>query len=60
MTEDQWRKSRHSGTQEGACVELARLHAGVGIRDSKAPDAGHLTLTPDAFAALVAHVKDEK
>jgi hypothetical protein len=30
----------------------------VGLRDSKAPNAGHLSLTPQAFAALVARAKD--
>nr|WP_315987164.1 DUF397 domain-containing protein [Actinomadura sp. HBU206391] len=29
----------------------------IGIRDSKAPDAGHLTVSPEHFAGLVASVK---
>ena len=33
-----WRKSSHSSTQEGACVELAGLAFHVGVRDSKDPD----------------------
>jgi hypothetical protein len=48
-----WRKSSHSGTDESDCVELANLGTSIGIRDSKAPQAGHLTLTPAAFARLV-------
>ncbi|WP_433242197.1 DUF397 domain-containing protein [Actinomadura nitritigenes] len=53
-----WRKSRHSteGTSD-QCVEIASLADGVGVRDSKAPEAGHLALTPRAFAALVARLK---
>ncbi|GGV04400.1 hypothetical protein GCM10010182_23410 [Actinomadura cremea] len=53
-----WRKSRHSGTQGGsACVEVASLVEGVGVRDSKAPGAGHLTLEREAFRALLAELK---
>ncbi|WP_329096411.1 DUF397 domain-containing protein [Actinomadura citrea] len=53
-----WRKSSRStqGTSE-QCVELAQLPHAVGIRDSKAPGAGHLTLTPHAFADLVTRAK---
>jgi hypothetical protein len=38
-------------------VELARLDAGVGIRDSKAPDMGHLTVAPEALSGLVGRIK---
>ncbi|WP_433143830.1 DUF397 domain-containing protein [Actinomadura nitritigenes] len=53
-----WRKSRRStqGTSD-QCVEVADLDGRVGVRDSKAPEAGHLALTPNAFAALVARLK---
>ncbi|GAA2280510.1 DUF397 domain-containing protein [Actinomadura luteofluorescens] len=53
-----WRKSSRStqGTSE-QCVELAQLPQAVAIRDSKAPDAGHLTLTPRAFADLLTRAK---
>ncbi|WP_157429899.1 DUF397 domain-containing protein, partial [Actinomadura oligospora] len=30
-----WRKSSHSGTQQGDCVEVAHLEHRVGVRDSK-------------------------
>ncbi|QFG24623.1 DUF397 domain-containing protein [Actinomadura sp. WMMB 499] len=54
----QWKKSTHSADsgQEG-CVELARLSPSVGVRDSKAPEAGHLALSPAELAELVARVK---
>ncbi|MGI5417831.1 DUF397 domain-containing protein [Actinomadura luteofluorescens] len=52
----QWRKSTRSDDY-GHCVELAALPHAVGIRDSKAPDAGHLTLTPRAFADLLTRAK---
>lgn len=57
-TEPRWRKSSRSANsgQEG-CVELARTGEAVGVRDSKAPRAGHLALSPETFADLVARVK---
>ncbi|MFI0482585.1 DUF397 domain-containing protein [Actinomadura sp. 9N215] len=58
MNRPTWRKSSRStqGTSE-QCVELAQLPHGVGLRDSKAPDVGHLTLTPQAFAVLIRRVR---
>ncbi|MFC5747320.1 DUF397 domain-containing protein [Actinomadura rugatobispora] len=57
-----WRKSSHSGgtTAQSDCVELARLSGAVGVRDSKAPEAGHLALTAEAFARLVARVRRDE
>jgi hypothetical protein len=53
-----WRKSSYSGaggTEE--CVELASLGNAICVRDSKAPEAGHLVLTSAAFGLLVARLK---
>lgn len=55
----QWRKSTRSDDY-GNCVELAALPHAIAIRDSKAPDTGHLTLTLQAFATLIHHVKHDK
>ena len=52
-----WRKSSRSGNNGGACVEVARLEAGIGLRDSKNPQGGHLTVPAEAFAALLTHLK---
>ncbi|MEV5570395.1 DUF397 domain-containing protein [Spirillospora sp. NPDC052269] len=42
---DTWRRSSYSESGAGgSCIELADLGEAVGVRDSKAPDAGHLTL----------------
>ncbi|TYB48989.1 DUF397 domain-containing protein [Actinomadura chibensis] len=60
MTTPAWRKSSRSGSGAAGgqeCVEVAELATAVGIRDSKAPEVGHLVLTPQAFAALVQQVK---
>lgn len=56
----QWRKSTHSsGVNDEDCVELGRLAPGVGIgvRDSKDPDGGHLSLTVAQFAGLIEQLK---
>lgn len=56
----QWRKSTHSsGVNDEDCVELGRLvpGAGIGVRDSKDPDGGHLTLTVAQFASMIEQVK---
>ncbi|MFG2006094.1 DUF397 domain-containing protein [Spirillospora sp. NPDC048911] len=56
MTE--WRKSSYSGGIDNSdCVELARFGHVIGLRDSKAPDAGHLVLPLETFAELVTRVK---
>lgn len=55
-----WRKSSRSGSGgEGGeeCVEVAIFAEERGIRDSKNPDAGCLTLSAESFAQLIAAVK---
>jgi hypothetical protein len=52
-----WRKSSRSGPQGGDCVELARLGSEIGIRDSKNPAAGHLSVSARTFHALVSRIK---
>jgi len=52
-----WRKASFSNPDNG-CVDVARPAAPVvGIRDSKAPHAGRLTVAPAAFNALLDLVK---
>ncbi|MFD0683652.1 DUF397 domain-containing protein [Actinomadura fibrosa] len=51
-----WRKSKYSGAGNN-CVEAARLDEGVGLRDSKHPEGGHLTLAPEGFRALLDRLK---
>ncbi|MFI7015373.1 DUF397 domain-containing protein [Streptomyces sp. NPDC050164] len=53
----QWRKSSYSGSSGGECIEVADLGApGVAMRDSKHPEAGTLTVSPEAYAAFVTYV----
>jgi Domain of unknown function (DUF397) len=55
-----WRKSKRSGNLSGeqSCVEVAALPTGIGLRDSKNPASGHLTISPQNFTALVRKLKD--
>lgn len=58
-----WRKSSRSGTGQGGqsdCVEVARLSRDIGVRDSKHPEAGHLVLSAESFATLVARAKRDR
>ncbi|NKZ05484.1 DUF397 domain-containing protein [Actinomadura latina] len=53
-----WRKSTRSGSAtDEACVELAALPGGVGVRDSKDPEGGRLIVTGDQFSRLIQRVK---
>ncbi|TDB97193.1 DUF397 domain-containing protein [Actinomadura sp. 7K534] len=57
MDDVTWRKSRRSNDQGGACVELAALSEGVGVRDSQDPDGPKLHLAPATFRALLTDLK---
>ena len=52
-----WRKSSHSGSEGGTCVELADLSAAVGVRDSKNPEGPRLVFSRRELGSLVARVK---
>ncbi|WP_106399423.1 DUF397 domain-containing protein [Actinocorallia populi] len=53
-----WRKSSYTGGgSDEACVEVASLREGIGLRDSKNRDLGKLEVRREAFAGLVARVK---
>ena len=54
-----WRKSSRSNINGGECVEVARLPYAIGIRDSKNPHHGHLTITPNAFHTLTRRIKQD-
>lgn len=52
-----WRKSRRSNNG-GNCVEVADLTPEIAVRDSKAPNAGHLSFSPQHWTAFVTNVQD--
>jgi len=54
----QWYKSSYSGGDTGQCVELAALDGSVGIRDSRAPQNGHLTVGREVLRGLVSRAKN--
>jgi hypothetical protein len=54
-----WRKSTHSGSNGGHCVEVAFLGTAVGLRDSKDKGNGAiLTVTPGEWNAFLAEARD--
>ncbi|MFC9973756.1 DUF397 domain-containing protein [Spirillospora sp. NPDC127200] len=51
-----WRKASRSAGSGDECVEVARLAEGVAVRDSKAPDRPHLSLTRAQWRSLADHI----
>lgn len=49
-----WVKSSYSGSEGGNCVEVAAQPHAIHVRDSKTPDAPHLTVTPTTWSAFLA------
>ena len=49
----EWRKSSYSGGGNTQCVEVAPMAEGVGVRDSKSRESGHLTVPRTAWQAFV-------
>lgn len=48
-----WRKSSYSGGNNGDCVEVALSTELVGVRDSKAPASGELTVAAEAWTTFL-------
>ncbi|MGX1270104.1 DUF397 domain-containing protein [Streptomyces phaeoluteigriseus] len=53
-----WYKSSYSGGSQGECLEIARGHARVPVRDSKAVRGPALVFSADGWAAFVGAVRD--
>ncbi|MCT9075478.1 DUF397 domain-containing protein [Streptomyces fulvoviolaceus] len=49
----EWFKSSYSGSEGGACLEVALQPTTIHIRDSKTPDTPHLTVTPATWSAFL-------
>lgn len=55
LTDARWRKSSRSGSNEGACVEVAdNLPGRVLVRDSKDPAGPALTFAPIEWCTFLA------
>ncbi|QKW20112.1 DUF397 domain-containing protein [Kitasatospora sp. NA04385] len=50
--ERRWRKSSHSNSDGGDCIEVDDANPGH-VRDSKDPHGPHLEFTPTTWAAFV-------
>lgn len=58
LTSVVWRKSSHSGTNGGDCIELGYgLTDAAPVRDSKDPSGPALLFTPEAWSAFVGAVR---
>lgn len=56
VREAAWRKSTHSSSNGGSCIEVAdNLTEVVLVRDTKNRDGGTLTFTREAWSAFVGH-----
>jgi hypothetical protein len=53
-----WYKSSYSGGDQGECLEVARGHADVPVRDSKAIGGPALVFSAAGWAAFVGAVRD--
>lgn len=49
-----WFKSSYSGSNQGECLEVARGHAGVPVRDSKAVTGPALVFSVGGWVSFVA------
>ena len=57
-SDEAWFKSSYSSDAGGNCVEIATLtSAHVALRDSKFPEGPTLLLPPQAFTALLDHLR---
>ncbi|MER6428779.1 DUF397 domain-containing protein [Streptomyces sp900105245] len=55
-----WKKSSYSGGGEGNdCVEVARLHTHIAVRDSKTPARATLAFSAAAFAPFLRALKSD-
>ena len=52
-----WRKSSYSNSGAN-CVEIARIRNGkIAVRDSKDPDGGMLSFSPDEWETFIAKIR---
>jgi Domain of unknown function (DUF397) len=57
MTPVAWRKSSHSGSNGGTCVEVGTVGPAVAVRDSKYPDGPLLAFAADTWKAFTDQLK---
>ncbi|NEE33601.1 DUF397 domain-containing protein [Streptomyces sp. SID7982] len=52
-----WFKSSYSGGDQGECLEVARGHAAVPVRDSKAADGPAVVFSADVWSSFVTAIR---
>ncbi|MER7015560.1 DUF397 domain-containing protein [Saccharopolyspora sp. NPDC000359] len=52
-----WFKSSRSAAASDACVEVRLTSSAVAVRDSKAPEAGHIEVSHTAWRAFVRRLR---
>ena len=57
MTPVAWRKSSHSGSNGGTCVEVGAVGPAVAVRHSKHPDGPLLAFATDKWKAFTEQLK---
>ncbi|WP_404950066.1 DUF397 domain-containing protein [Streptomyces sp. ARC12] len=55
-----WFKSSYSGGGNGECLEVARGHATVPVRDSKAAHGPAVVFSADGWSSFVTALKNER
>ncbi|WP_411079141.1 DUF397 domain-containing protein [Streptomyces sp. cmx-18-6] len=55
-----WFKSTYSGGDQGECLEVARGHATVPVRDTKATNGPALTFSAQGWSRFITAVKDSE
>ncbi|MFD3754280.1 DUF397 domain-containing protein [Streptomyces cyaneofuscatus] len=55
-----WFKSSYSGGNQGECLEVARGHATVPVRDSKNPAGPALAFSPHGWSQFVTAIKGDE
>jgi hypothetical protein len=55
-----WYKSSHSGGDQGECLEVARGHAAVPVRDSKAVTGPALLFSAHGWTSFIDAVKKDR
>ncbi|MFJ7081612.1 DUF397 domain-containing protein [Streptomyces griseus] len=53
-----WFKSSYSGGGNGECLEVARGHVGVPVRDSKAADGPAVVFSADGWSSFATALKN--
>ncbi|MFD7447516.1 DUF397 domain-containing protein [Kitasatospora sp. NPDC059827] len=48
-----WRKSSHSGSEGGSCIEIAHAEGTIHVRDSKDKSGPQLAFAPGAWADFI-------